>query len=212
MTGASTSVPKPSIDLKSIRRVAVLAMASALALPLGIATAAAPLTPPAGASTAAAQPQATTATYGAWTLRCVTAPPSTQSGGKTAPGTAAPQCEIDQQIIVQGQSAPIAVLAIGLDPATAGLHLVAQLPVGVWLPAPPVFGLTATATPVPLSYRRCLQGACFADVDIDATLETGMRQASASGLLGFQITAGKDIGLPISFNGFGAALDALKSR
>jgi invasion protein IalB len=202
-------VPKLNIDLQFVRRVAVV---TALVVASSSGLAAAAESPAANPATAAAvEPQATTATYGAWTLRCITAP-AAEAGTATATSAAAPRCEIDQQIVVNGQSAPVAVLAVGPDPASGNLQLVAQLPVGVWLPERPVFGLTATATPVPLTYRRCLPGACFADADINANLESGMRSATAPGLLGFQITAGKDIGLPVSFNGFGAALDALKKQ
>lgn len=190
----------------------VLACLALAALPLlstsaAFAAGAAPANP-AGTP----QPQSTTAVYGDWTLRCVQVnvpnQPAPQPG---QPVQTTKHCELDQAIGVAGQQQPVAQVAVGPDLSGTSIHLVAALPVGAWLPAAPSLKVGADAAPVPLSYKRCLPNACFADTALSDDLRTAMAASKAPGTISFQMTEGKDSTLPLSFNGFTAAYQALQS-
>jgi invasion protein IalB len=190
-------------------------VAAAAALPLltaGSALAAPAAPPTAPAPAAAAQPQATTAVYGDWTLRCVqvTVPgqPAPQAG---QPAQTQKHCELDQSIGVAGQQQPVAQVAVGPDLTGSSLHLVAALPVGAWLPAAASLKVNADATPVPLSFKRCLPNACFADAPLTEDLRSAMTASKTPGTITFQMAEGKESTLPLSFNGFKAAYQALMS-
>lgn len=182
-------------------------------LPLLIAGSAlaAPATPAAPA--APAQPQSTTAVYGDWTLRCVqvAVPDQPAPAAGQSPKTTK-HCELDQSIGVAGQQQPVAQVAVGPDLSGTSLHLVAALPVGAWLPAAASLKVNADATPVPLSYKRCLPNACFADTPLSDDLRSAMSASKTAGMITFQMSEGKDSTLPLSFNGFTAAYQALQSQ
>ena len=63
--------------------------------------------------------------------------------------------------------------------------------------------------PADLSWRRCLPGGCFADIEIKDDLLQRWRSQSAQGIIKFKDSAGRDVTLPFSFRGFAQALDAL---
>jgi len=164
------------------------------------------------AAAPAAQPQSTTAVYGDWTLRCVQV---------SVPGQPAPQpgqaaqtakhCELDQAIGVAGQQQPVAQVAVGPDLSGTSLHLVAALPVGAWLPSGASLKVNADAAPVALGYKRCLPTACFADAPLADDLRSAMSAGKTPGVITFQMSEGKESTLPLSFNGFTAAYQALMS-
>lgn len=156
--------------------------------------------PNAPAPAGGTEPEVTTASYQDWLVRCV------------APSSAPRVCEATQTIQVQGQSAPVAVIAVGRLAADAPLRVVAQLPAGLWLPAGAKLLTGEKATPVAMEFKRCLQ-ACFAELEADKALEQGLRAASGSGSLQFEDGARRPVSIPFSFRGFTAALDAaLKPR
>lgn len=188
-------------------RARALALLVALAaessfVPIVFAAEAAPAATP--------QPQATSAVYGDWTLRCATPAPAANAPA----GTPAPvkRCEIDQAISIADQPKPVAQLAVSAEASDPGLHLVAALPVGVWLPTAPSFRVADQDDPLALAFKRCLPNVCLADLALtDGTL-SAMGKAKATGKLTFQMNAGKDTVLPVSFNGFSSALAALKAE
>ncbi|HVW93545.1 MAG TPA: invasion associated locus B family protein [Devosia sp.] len=186
-------------------------VAAAIALPFvlsgaALAAAAAPAASP------APQPQSTTAVYGDWTLRCVQVNTPNQPAPQPGqPAQTTKHCELDQAIGVAGQQQPVAQVAVGPDLSGTSIHLVAALPVGAWLPVAPALKVNADAAPVPLSYKRCLPSACFADTALSDDLRAAMSASKTPGVISFQMTEGKESTLPLSFNGFTAAYQALQS-
>ncbi|WP_234052906.1 MULTISPECIES: invasion associated locus B family protein [unclassified Xanthobacter] len=161
---------------------------------------AAPPAPAAGAQPS--QPGATTATYRDWVLRCVT-----QEGGGQGSGRV---CEIAQNLQMQGQGT-VASIAVGRADPKGPVSLVIQLPPGVWLPAGVKVQVDDKAKPIQLEFKKCLQS-CFAEAPLDAAALQQLRAASEPGNFTFENGARRTLTLPISFKGFGAALDAsLKS-
>lgn len=161
-------------------------------------------TPPAVAPKAApvsADPASTSATYGDWVLRC-------QRVGQADKTQRV--CEVAQTIQVQGQPSPIAQLALGKIAASDPLRVTVALPNNISLPGSIVLGLSEKdPTPMPLTWRRCLPGACIADLTLTVDQLKAVRVASDAGRLVFKDAAGRDVVLPISFRGLAQALDAL---
>jgi invasion protein IalB len=161
---------------------------------------------PTGDATQPAQPQVTTAVYGDWTLRCVGAgvPAGAPAGTPAQPK----HCELDQAIGVQGKP-PLAQIAVGADPGDGKMRMVAELPAGVWLPSQPALKMSSKAAPIAMSYKRCIGAACLADTPLTDQLRTSMQAAKTSATVTFQMIAGKDAVIPVSFTGFTPAYAAL---
>jgi len=142
-------------------------------------------------------PDTTTATYGDWLLRC-----RAISGGKS--------CEVIQNILVEGKTAPIAQLAFGRLAPNQPLYFTAVLPTNVTFPSVVSIAIDEKdAQPTPVPWTRCLQTGCFASLQTtDAILKHWGGQTGA-GRLTFKNGAGQDTTVPFSFKGLGRALDAL---
>jgi invasion protein IalB len=148
-----------------------------------------------------ADPQSTTANYGDWVVRC-------QHVADGATGRRV--CEVAQIIQIQGGQGPIAQIAVGRLTAADPLRLTIVLPPNVSFPSSPRLAVDdKDALPADLSWRRCLPGGCFADVEIKDDLLQRWRSQSAQGIIKFKDSAGRDVTLPFSFRGFAQALDAL---
>ncbi|MFE1599976.1 invasion associated locus B family protein [Methylobacterium sp. ID0610] len=190
----------PAAAITAVLAAPVLAAPAGSAEKAPVTMAQAGTAPGKAAPAGSTEPEVTTATYQDWLVRCVT-PPS-----------AARICEATQTIQVQGQSAPVAVIAIGRLAADGPLRVVVQLPAGLWLPAGAKLQTGEKAVPVAMEFKRCLQ-ACFAELDVDKALEQSLRAASGNGSIQFEDGARRPVSLPFSFRGFIAALDAaLKPR
>lgn len=156
----------------------------------------------AGAASAAAQaPQQTTATYSDWTVRCVM-PEASQS--KT--------CEMVQSANVKGQPNPISQVAIGRPSKTAAIKIVFQLPMNVWLPTSVRLIFDEKEGPVVATFKRCVPGSCFADVDLTDDQVKKMRTTKARGKVEFEEAERRMVTLPFSLNGFPQALDAMSKE
>lgn len=142
----------------------------------------------------AATPQTTTATYQAWTLRC-----------DNAVGTPPRRiCEVAQTIMGQDGKSALAQIVIGRPDPTKPLKLIVQLPNGVWLPSNAILALD-DKTAVTATYKRCVQ-LCFADADIDDATADALKARKDPAKLLFADGAQRIVELPVSLDGFAAAL------
>ena len=90
-----------------------------------------------------------------------------------------------------------------------------QVPIGVWLPSAPQFLIDADGKPLTGAFKRCTPVACFADVSFTSAHVASIRalgDADAQGSVVFQMTEGQNATIPISFNGFIPAFNAMKAR
>lgn len=181
----------------STRRLRAFAVSALLLLPLAswaensLAT-----------SATASGPDATTATYGDWTLQC-------RRGPEDAPARG---CELLQTLLADGQR-PLVRLAIGRLSSREPLKLAAMLPAHLSFAEPPRVSIGETpAGALTLAWRRCLPAGCFADADLPDKLIKQWRTTEQSGRLAFQDGAGRPVSLPVSFRGVGEALDALTRK
>jgi invasion protein IalB len=157
---------------------------------------AAPANPPA----VSADPQATTAAFGDWTLRC-------QRAGEGA--QAQKICEIVQTIQAQGQG-PVAQIAIGrIDPKDP-LKITVVVPHNISIPGSVRLSVDEKdAGPADLPWRRCMAMGCIGDLELRDDLLRRWRAQNAAARLAFKDAAGQEVVLPWSFRGLAQALDAL---
>jgi invasion protein IalB len=149
-------------------------------------------------------PQATTASFGDWVVRCRRI--------DQAPGSAT-ACEVAQTLQVQGRG-PIAEIAFGHPPGKDStskerMRVVVLLPNNVTFSGPVLMSVDEKDKPVELIFRRCLPSGCFADADPSDDALVRWRAQEGGGRLAFKDGANRDIVLPFSFRGLGQALDAM---
>ena len=146
-------------------------------------------------------PQRTTATYDDWTVRCET---------RGTPPVKA--CEMVQAVTAQGQTSPIAQIAIGRANKNQPLKVVFQLPINVWIQDGVRFVFDPKAAPLAASFRWCVPAGCFADLDLKDDLVKRMRTITVQGRFEFKDAAQRKVAIPVSFKGFGQAYDALSKE
>ena len=147
-----------------------------------------------------ADPQVTTASYGDWLLRCVKLPAVGEEK----------HCEITQSIQVEGQTQPIAQIAVGHPTAKDPIHITVVLPNNVSFPTGVKLGLTdKDSQPIELPWKRCVPGGCFADTTLTESVIARWRETTASGQIQFVDASARTVSLPFSFRGMSQALEAL---
>jgi invasion protein IalB len=162
-------------------------------------------TPPAAARPPAAPsdaPQRTTATYGDWVVQCVenTSPPSE------------PVCDMAQVTQLQGKNLPFSRVAVGRPQKGQPVKLIVQVPVNASFRTQ-VHIQTGEADPgVIAPFANCTPNGCFAEFDLKEDMLKKLREATGTGKLSFADAGGHDVTVPISFNGFAQAFDALAKK
>ena len=175
-------------------RIAVSALALAIAAPAALAADAPP--------PVSAEPQNTSATYGDWILRC-----ARENDGAHA-------CEVIQpfQMQVQGQSQPIGQLAIGHRTANAKepMHITFIITPGISFPSDvKLMSDDKDAQPVVLDWSSCAPASCRADGEFKDDQLKRWKALTANGKLIFKLTTGQPFTIPVSVRGLAQALDAL---
>lgn len=158
---------------------------------------AAALTMPGVAMAEEGEPAITTATYGAWTLRCI------------APEGAPKTCETLHNIQIQGQAGPIAQVAIGRPEVDGDLHLAIRVPLDVWIPAGVSVAVPETEDAVDLPIVRCMPDSCIADRVFDGDLLDQFGEAEI-GSITFQGPNKQPLTLPFPLEGFRGAFAAME--
>lgn len=155
----------------------------------------APASPPVPAT-----PEHTTASFGDWVMRC------DASSAKRV-------CEVAQMMTIQGQSAPVAQIAIGRPAKGEALRLTVVLPTNVMLTIKPkVFEEKNDRFATELSWLRCIPGGCIANAPIADDLAARLGARTAPGGIAFQDAAEREVVLPLSFRGLTQALAALNKE
>ena len=143
-------------------------------------------------------PQLTTASFGDWVERCQRLP-----GGQRV-------CEVAATVAASGangQTAPLAQIAIGRVKKSEPLRLTLVLPVNVGFPSAPKLAPEGQAG-IELAWRECVPAGCYADAAFGAELQSALRDAKA-GRVEFKAAGGQTFNFAISLRGLPQALDAL---
>jgi invasion protein IalB len=156
-----------------------------------------PLAPPSASSA----PQRTTATYDDWIVQC-----EAQAG-------APPRklCEMTQltQLQVQGKTQPFSRVIVPQPVKGMPSALVVQVPVNVAFAVKVKIQTGDTDQGIEVPFTRCVPDGCFAEFSVGADSLAKLRAASTGGKLSFADSTGRAIAIPLSFNGFSKAYDAL---
>jgi invasion protein IalB len=192
--------------------IAAAVLGAGVSLPVQAQTTTAPQTPQAPAPVepakpapkpAAAKPASRpaepikTTNYGDWSLRC-------REG-------AARSCEVSQTIEAQDRSAPIAKISVGRPGGSGDLHVVVILPNNISFPSSVHIRTDANDKwGLELDWVRCIPGGCFADALLSDATAARWHSINSIGSIVFRDAAGEEVSFPMTFRGFGEALDALK--
>jgi invasion protein IalB len=193
MINPLVALRKPHTAKSVARRVAdrlVLASLSCLCA-LAVPTLAAPAT--------ADAPQRTTSTYADWVVEC-------ERSGASPPRIT---CAMTQATQVRGKSVVFSRVMIGQPVKGKPYKFVVELPVDASVTRE-VRVQTKDAEPLlSAPFERCVQANCFAGIDLGEAALQKLRAASGTGKLVFVDAIGRDIAVPLSFNGLAQALDAM---
>ena len=111
-------------------------------------------------------------------------------------------------MVVQGQTQPVAQIAIGND--KADLRLTLLVPPAVSFSRVPAVSAQGGGAPrFELTWRRCLPNGCFADIVVNADLLKTLRARTEPLQVAFKDAGERDATLPFSLRGLPASLDAL---
>ena len=160
-----------------------------------------------------AEPSATTATYGNWTVTCGTA---------AVAGEASVQklCQMTTKLNLKGndgQLRPLLEVAIGLPPGGTVPRIILQVPIDVTLRAPIMVSVDAQTTGEPklqtdlvtATYFACTPAGCIADAELTAGASAALRDAKTTNVTFSALAGTKKITVPVEMTGFGDALAAL---
>lgn len=150
-----------------------------------------------------AEPQSTSATFGDWVMRC--------NRISDTSGQAQRVCEVAQTIIIQGQQAPVAEVAIGRIKKSDPLLVTVVLPINVAFPSTPQISLDGHPA-LDLTWKRCLPNGCFADAAPKDDVIRYWRAAKTTGRIETKDAFGRNVVVTISFRGLAQALDALNKE
>lgn len=146
-------------------------------------------------------PQRTTATYDDWIVQCDTlaGPPPRKV------------CEMSQltQLQVQGKVQPFSRAIVPRPEKDQTSTLIIQVPVNVTFSVSVKIQSADNDQGIAASFARCVPDGCFANFEMKDDVLKKFRTAGAGGKLSFADASGRTIAIPISFNGFGKAYDAL---
>lgn len=152
-------------------------------------------------SVQSSEPQRTTATYDDWIVQCETiaGPPPRK------------MCEMTQvtQLQVQGKSQPFSRAVIPRPIKDQPPTLVVQVPVNVTFSINVRVQSSDGDQGLAAPFARCVPDGCFADFEIKDEALKKFRSAGATGKLSFSDASGRSLTVPLSFNGFSKAYDAL---
>jgi len=150
------------------------------------------------AATASAQ-ERTSATYEDWVLECETQP------GPPVHKT----CDIAQVTQMQGRNIPLSRIAVAHPEKGQPVKLTAQVPVNIQLAAAARIQVNDADPGVTAPFNTCVPAGCFVEFDLKDDAIKKLRAAAGAGKLTYKTENGQGLAIPVSFKGFGRALDAL---
>ncbi|HEX4408354.1 MAG TPA: invasion associated locus B family protein [Xanthobacteraceae bacterium] len=184
---AKPPAPRPAAPAQPTQRAQAPAAAPAPAAPAG------------QEAPATDVPQQTTATYGDWILQC-----ATLSGQTTE------TCDMVQVTQVQGK--PFSRLAMTKPEKGQVPKLVVQVPVNVTFATNVKIQTTDEDPGLTMAFATCTPNGCFALFDLKEETMKKFRTASSNGSFSFADSTGRPIKIPVSYNGFAQAFEALLKK
>jgi len=154
------------------------------------------------------RPQIVSKGYGAWALRCRKEP---EKKAKEEAAKAERPCEISETISAPNHAGTLAKVTVARPGGGTGpLSVLVLLPNNVSFPSSVHIRTDAKDIwGVELPWTRCIPGACLAQTTLAKATIDYWHKLKTTGQIVFMDSTGQQITLPMSFDGFGDALDAL---
>ena len=173
--------------------------------PAPAAHAASPVRPPAatpGNEPRTNAPQRTTATYGDWVVQCLE--------NNSSPSERV--CDMAQVTQLQAKNLPFSRVAVARPEKGQPVKLIVQVPVNASF-STQVHIQTSDQDPgVVAPFANCNPNGCFAEFDLKEDLLKKLREATGAGKFSFADAGGHVVTVPLSFNGFAPAFEALTKQ
>jgi invasion protein IalB len=150
------------------------------------------------APAAASGPDATTDTFGDWSVVCT-----------TRPGAVDKTCEVNSTLTLRNQQQPFAKLAVGRPVKDKPTRLMALIPVNILAQAPVKVVIDPGKLEFSLPLRSCIPGGCLAEGELTKDQVQAMRSPmKTQGQLSITDAAGRPVAAQFSLKGLDQALDA----
>lgn len=154
----------------------------------------------------AQEPASTTATFGAWTVRC-----NAVANKNDAKAPSEKLCEMVQSIRIRKTGQVLIEIALGRLNKADPISLVIKVPATVWLRSavPVSIGDKAKDTPnFEASYFRCHPQYCLADKKLTSNQQESLLKAKTI-TVGFTDATQKTAHIPVSLDGFAPAFNSI---
>jgi len=143
--------------------------------------------------------QRTMTIYGDWTVSCTIVFGSSEA------------CGLLQVQKIKGQTA-VSQIGIGHITKSDPLKISIEITANAWMPTGVKLITSDNASAITAPFKWCTSTRCLADADLsDANIKT-LRAQKDPGKLVYRTASQADVSIPVSFNGFTDALDALQKQ
>ncbi len=147
---------------------------------------------------AVAAPDRTTETFGDWSIVC--AAPSGGAGERA--------CEVDTAVVLRGQTAPFARIAVVRPAKDKPARVIALVPVNVSTASPIKIDSDSGKFELSLPLKSCVPAGCLAEAELSKDqLQAFRAPAKAAGQLTLVDASGKSASLQVSLRGMDQALE-----
>ena len=154
---------------------------------------------PEAVATPVAAPDRTTETFGDWSIVCA----ASGGGGERS-------CEVDTSIVLRGQSAPFARIAVVRPAKDKPVQLIAVVPVNIATASLAKISADGGSSELSLPFRSCMPGGCVAQTEV--TKDKLQTLGKTQGQLTLVDASGKPASVEFSLHGFDQALEAYFRR
>jgi invasion protein IalB len=121
-------------------------------------------------------------------------------------------CDMAQVTQLEGKNIPFSRVAVAHPDKGQPVKLIVQVPVNASF-ATSVHIQTGDDDPgIVAPFTNCTPNGCFAEFALKDDMLKKLRAATSVGKFSFADAGGHSVAVPISFNGFGAAFDALAKK
>lgn len=146
-----------------------------------------------------AAPDRTTETFGDWSIVCA-----------ATGGARERSCELNTSIVLRGQSAPFAQIAVVHPTKDKPVQLIALVPVNIATTSQVKISADAGKNELSLPFRSCVPAGCVAQTEV--TREQLQALGKTQGQLTLVDASGKSAVVQFSLRGFDQALEAYFKR
>jgi invasion protein IalB len=103
-------------------------------------------------------------------------------------------------------------MGIGRYATTDPLKISIEIPANVWMPTAIILLLDGRQPPISATFKWCTASRCYADTDLSDADIKRLRAQKGQGQISYKNALQADVSIPVSFNGFSEALDALQKQ